>query len=1194
MAASAPASPSRTKEHHHFWTLLRSIGLHILGTTEQYERPKPVVETSFLQALARTSIHIVPALTSITIIGLNFGHLYLGRNIPGTLIDNSITLAIFQVLAKLQELMIVASLATVVFHVIRHELTLGGGLPFGFLSSGFSFAQISWFWSPDFWGALRGRISPWAKIRVAALLSVCGIIAATAGPSAAVLLVPRQQDWDAGGSDFYLRGREEDIFPRNVTVAESDLPSVCFGADATNYAMCPSGGYQSLAMHFSWLPLIKNDKNLLPLPISIFGQFASQSVTIASTTANVPTIRLQGSIRGIACQTVAIGPYLSVAMYQSQLLADWSSISGNLPWQANKVSHASRSQYRYWFGLSQYARSKIPTVRTMCSVGQNLTKRATTVDFPVMPEYACPSGVQSVDISQLNDTIPTTSLRTTWVHLPAAVGQTSAGLLIETPWNSQDDSRIVVGCSLDARWHHGSVDGTQGNTAVSGPDTQWGTKSELATPFRPLLGDDWVPIHLDDSWLSLLSPKATARNVDGTTTNLTTLETLLSNSALTDNLTRLDNQISTWNTPVIGSSNRTIYLEWVTSLFIADGLSRWRTDKALNMTGPTSNWELLDYGKRDGFDDRLLDRKPSLRPPNNTAFVTFPARITINGLAYKAQSTTDYLAIAVLLTHMLLALIHTMWILSHRKSSSAWDSIGEMLALAYNSIPSSALGNTSAGIRCLKTFGIVAAVRASPVSTHEPDTDEDPPPSRLDLVFEGHGSSHDFDYPVVGGAVTKAAAPATIWPLASSPEISTGTYEMRPYLGSQDSSQLLLPRRRRSRQRSQHSPSPGPGSRTRDRSVHRVADARCIRTFMDDMQYQSNCLCDDVDVNTAASGMSDALLINSNAFDRFYNTNMFGSLVDSSLDGVSGMSQASYSDPTLGGSCQAPRLFNPVDVLNAFTTTTHDGGHNRISRPVADNHNIPTNDLCNDIQSALRGSLYLGQRPRFLIVPLQSGYLTNLNTEPPPLQCKCAQSSTPTIVLASPSAASRDPLVVNDNMGPLTEHPYLENTVAGGSSSDLSVDLAAPMDLGLDLELLLCDSPASSLGSTLSSTSICDVDSTALTALEEHLLGTVEQSQVIGSHQNSDTLPARPKRRFPCLYKPCTRAFGSRKDLERHLATRRHRKDAASLDETLSRFNRYVCIVPWCKRRKEGFGRRDHFLRHMEKMHPGVRVEGDR
>jgi hypothetical protein len=50
---------------------------------------------------------------------------------------------------------------------------------------------------------------------------LAGIIAATAGPASAILMIPREQNWDAGGSNFFLRGSASDIWPNNLTFASN-------------------------------------------------------------------------------------------------------------------------------------------------------------------------------------------------------------------------------------------------------------------------------------------------------------------------------------------------------------------------------------------------------------------------------------------------------------------------------------------------------------------------------------------------------------------------------------------------------------------------------------------------------------------------------------------------------------------------------------------------------------------------------------------------------------------------------------------------------------------------------------------------------------------------------------------------------------------------------------------------------------
>jgi hypothetical protein len=101
-----------------FNRFLRAVGLELLSILQiktkrsrgEGEVTKPVIQKPLSIPLTRCCVHILPILVSITIISLNLGHLFLGSTIPGVILDNSITIATFQVLAKLQELLIIASL----------------------------------------------------------------------------------------------------------------------------------------------------------------------------------------------------------------------------------------------------------------------------------------------------------------------------------------------------------------------------------------------------------------------------------------------------------------------------------------------------------------------------------------------------------------------------------------------------------------------------------------------------------------------------------------------------------------------------------------------------------------------------------------------------------------------------------------------------------------------------------------------------------------------------------------------------------------------------------------------------------------------------------------------------------------------------------------------------------------------------
>jgi hypothetical protein len=112
-------------------------------------------------------------------------------------------MAALQIAAKMQELLIVASLAAIVIQVIRREM-LNEGAPLGLIGRIFSFSSVSYVWSPEFWGAMRSSNSLWAKLRLYGIVLLAVIVASTAGPATAVLMIPRTQPRLAGGSQFWI------------------------------------------------------------------------------------------------------------------------------------------------------------------------------------------------------------------------------------------------------------------------------------------------------------------------------------------------------------------------------------------------------------------------------------------------------------------------------------------------------------------------------------------------------------------------------------------------------------------------------------------------------------------------------------------------------------------------------------------------------------------------------------------------------------------------------------------------------------------------------------------------------------------------------------------------------------------------------------------------------------------------------
>lgn len=77
------------------------------------------------------------------------------------------------------------------------------------------------------------------------------------------------------------------------------------------------------------------------------------------------------------------------------------------------------------------------------------------------------------------------------------------------------------------------------------------------------------------------------------------------------------------------------------------------------------------------------------------------------GTAWILHGTRDYISVAILGTYLVIVVTHIIIVVGRNRTIEGWDSINELLALAWNSVPSardSALKNCGAGISLLSTL----------------------------------------------------------------------------------------------------------------------------------------------------------------------------------------------------------------------------------------------------------------------------------------------------------------------------------------------------------------------------------------------------------------------------------------------------------------------------------------------------------
>lgn len=343
---------------------LRAVGLEIVNNVARQwsgkgksEKPKVVLRKSFWIALSRALVHILPLSVFVGLIYLNYYTLYIGPSFQWTGQGNDeVFTAMIQVAAKAQELLCVASLAAIILQALRREL-LDEGLPLGLLGSGIWFSQISSFWSAEFVAAAPWSSKSARKFRFYLLVLVAGLIAAVIGPASAVLMLPRNQEIPAGGTSFYLNGTSDELWPRELSAASA--LAVCKLRNATEYAVCPSGGYKSLLNTFEMSG--SNATNYcgragLPPGLQFAPRCQAKGITgwrgwgnhlVQSPQNAVPPV-LSSFLVDPSGQAMVVQPHAATVALMQQLVVTWSQM-------VDKSTRSPWKQYKWSYGLKHRA-----------------------------------------------------------------------------------------------------------------------------------------------------------------------------------------------------------------------------------------------------------------------------------------------------------------------------------------------------------------------------------------------------------------------------------------------------------------------------------------------------------------------------------------------------------------------------------------------------------------------------------------------------------------------------------------------------------------------------------------------------------------------------------------------------------------------------------------------------------------------
>ena len=626
---------------------------------------------------------------------LNWRGYYIGGELEGAVGQDDARFLALQFAAKLHELTISASLTAVIFYYIRYQLMAESGLPFGAIVAGLQFKDVSYLWSMEFWGAVR---SNWRrkrdKIGLILLIVTCAVLALSAGPSSATLMRPRLDYWPAGGTDFWIDLPPGDLNSTNVSATQ--VSATCM--NDTGDLSCPSGGWQVLAQDYMSLYQSSRPSGYLPDYTYVAGQKAIRAIR---TFTRAPSFQFTTN----QTQATVGSSSIADALVETGRLWAWAAF----------YSRSRHFHERYWSRIdvvySVEAQQPIVHVRCKSYFASEYTSGSTVAVYDLSEQdphdtdnfgtlkynYTDDEQVSSLVQSVLNGE---SEPQVAWATVPQSNGST-LGATLSVPMGDIDSSKLFQ-CTIAARMAPGNLQSTRNNiTLVAGADQNSTYNNNNTFP----------RISIDPAWAAYLNPTISSDNS-------TAYQYMMQIAGILDEGSSLD------------ATNIVCAVESLLSLSVVNGLARrdFGVGFAGTLLGDTDGLGLVSYRNLSGEEgknwywnsncsiwcDQLLPSGYKMGYGGNAfniskteiaASTKFTMRAGAYGWAFNRRGSAVKFAMIALLIYVSIALIHLLYtLICSKESSSSWDSIAELVALAMRSDPSEALLNTGAGINTDEVF----------------------------------------------------------------------------------------------------------------------------------------------------------------------------------------------------------------------------------------------------------------------------------------------------------------------------------------------------------------------------------------------------------------------------------------------------------------------------------------------------------
>ncbi|KAI9727334.1 MAG: hypothetical protein M1828_006954 [Chrysothrix sp. TS-e1954] len=668
------------------------------------EQAKSVYRKNRLLALVQILIHVPAVTASVIILSFNYESYFAQE--PGP--DTNTLLDTLQFASKAHESLLIFSISVIVLYYTRFFLIGSTGVPLGLLSGSYQAHSVLNLLLPSFWGAAFSNshqaLRHW---RLVTLILIASILAFLAGPSSAVAMIPRL-DWYSLDDPSRV-GREREpvrafagasphgLFPQ--VIDSSFVSSECFNKNAWTKQSCPSAGFAELLASGSQRPVQE-------APMSL----QSQSVNVSMSVANSLASRFLAMSNSLDNPDGTAFQYSTPPAFLASLLdLYWLNLENEL--ENPKISLSYRQD-------ESVQDLQIPLVSVECTWGSG--------DEPLVA-LTDKGEVWSVPVSALGKAsqMPTEGVFFDWISRDNITQDPRASLppSLTAAFSAHNGFRYA--CLANAVWMNSQLwlepnedqvfrsNFDNANTAQRGPAHQ--------SPF----------LDLQLSWARALNVPFSSGNDNRTESGMSTVEKLAS---FCSERQGKDQAPGSALSRCLGDT---------LGLVIADGLARLHSSMPQYLLMGEGKVHALDQilSSLTSYEWNTQDNIGGLAnvtlqdlTSNPSQYTEYAFKLERYGYGWSFNRQPIYLASIVLLLHILFVLLHLIHAIYQGMSSTAWMSPGELLALALNSSPSSALRNTGAGVSKNKTW-------RSGVRVLENTTDD----GKLELVVDDGRGDEDAD-----------------------------------------------------------------------------------------------------------------------------------------------------------------------------------------------------------------------------------------------------------------------------------------------------------------------------------------------------------------------------------------------------------------------------------------------------------------